>query len=173
MKDRPTSIETERLILRPLEERDREKLIRMAKDERVNATYMIPELESEALENAFFDSMCEYTGNGKRFAYGIALGSGELIGFINDCELNGTRAELGYFIGFEHWNRGYASEALKAAIDALFEMGYTYLKAGHFKENAASRRVMEKCGMKPLEGEENLEYRGKTHRCLYMAIEKP
>ena len=51
-------------------------------------------------------------------------------------------------------------------------MGYTYLKSGYFEENAASRRVMEECGMKPAEEEETLEYRGKTHRCFFMAIEK-
>lgn len=172
IRKRPLIIETERLVLRPLEERDRAGFIRMAKDERVNATYMIPELEDTAHENAFFDSMREFTENEMRFVFGIALKSGEIIGFINDCELNGTSAEIGYFIGFEHWNRGYASEALKAAIDTLFDMGYTHLKAGHFEENAASSRVMEKCGLKPLEGEETLEYREKTHRCLYMAIEK-
>lgn len=172
IKPKPAVIETERLILRPLEERDRESFIRMAKDERVNSTYMIPELESEVLENAFFDHMRDFTENESRFVYGIALKNGEIIGFINDCELDGTRAEIGYFIGAEHWNRGYASEALAAAIAALFEMGYTYLKAGHFEENAASRRVMEKCGMKRIEHEEELEYKGRMHHCLFMAIEK-
>lgn len=172
IKPKPAVIETERLILRPLEERDREKFIRMAKDARVNSTYMIPELESSALENAFFEHMREFTENARRFVYSIALKSGEVIGFINDCELNGTSAEIGYFIGAEHWNRGYASEALSASIAALFEMGYTYLKAGHFEENAASRRVMEKCGMKCISHEEELEYKGRMHHCFYMAIEK-
>jgi RimJ/RimL family protein N-acetyltransferase/predicted nucleotidyltransferase len=172
IKPKPAVIETERLILRPLEERDREEFIRMAKDERVNSTYMIPKLESSALENAFFDHMRDFTENESRFVYAIALKSGEVIGFINDCELDGTRAELGYFIGAEHWNRGYASEALFSAIDALFEMGYTYLKAGHFEENSASRRVMEKCGMKRIDHEEELEYKGRMHHCFYMAIEK-
>lgn len=172
IKPKPAVIETERLILRPLEERDRESFIRMAKDERVNSTYMIPKLESEVLENAFFDHMRDFTENESRFVYGIALKNGGIIGFINDCELDGTRAEMGYFIGAEHWNRGYASEALAAAIAALFEMGYTYLKAGHFEENAASRRVMEKCGMKRIDHEEELEYKGRMHHCLFMAIEK-
>ena len=172
IKTKPAVIETERLILRPLEERDRESFIRMAKDERVNSTYMIPKLESEVLENAFFDHMRDFTENESRFVYGIALKNGGIIGFINDCELDGTRAEMGYFIGAEHWNRGYGSEALAAAIAALFEMGYTYLKAGHFEENAASRRVMEKCGMKRIDHEEELEYKGRMHHCLFMAIEK-
>ena len=172
IKPKPAVIETERLILRPLEERDREEFIRMAKDERVNSTYMIPKLESSALEDAFFDHMRDFTENESRFVYGIALKNGEIIGFINDCELDGTRAEMGYFIGAEHWNRGYATEALSASIAALFEMGYTYLKAGHFEENSASRRVMEKCGMKRIDHEEELEYKGRMHHCFYMAIEK-
>ena len=31
---------------------------------------------------------------------------------------------------------------------------------------------MEKCGMKPIEFEEDLEYKGRMHHCLYLAIEK-
>ena len=51
-------------------------------------------------------------------------------------------------------------------------MGYSRVIAGHFEENPASRRVMEKCGMGPMDREENIEYRGVPHRCLYRAIEK-
>lgn len=46
-------------------------------------------------------------------------------------------------------------------------MGYTEVVAGAFSENIASRRVMEKCGMTLTEQEEDIEYRGKTHHCVY------
>lgn len=172
MKNRPNRIETERLILRPLEERDRERFIRMAKDARVNATYMLPELSGRAEEDAFFESMREYCAMEERFILGIALKSGELIGFINDCGISGAEAELGYFVGAEHWGRGYATEALRAAMDALFEMGCTALRAGYFEGNEASRRVMEKCGMRPIRHTETVEYKGKTRFCPYMGKER-
>lgn len=46
-------------------------------------------------------------------------------------------------------------------------MGFRKVKAGYFEENEASRRVMEKCGMKQLSYTDEIEYRGITHKCLY------
>ena len=91
---------------------------------------------------------------------------------LNDCGMDGESAELGYFIDPEHWNHGYASEALKAAVDELFLRGYRRVRAGYFEENGASCRVMEKCGMKPIEHEEIISYRGTDHKCLFREIER-
>ena len=78
--------------------------------------------------------------------------------------------EIGYFVDPAHWNQGYATEAFAAAIRELFRMGYRAVTAGYFEENPASRRVMEKCGLKPLDRESVIAYRGTDHRCLYMGI---
>ena len=172
MRKRPKRIQTERLVLRPLEERDREAFTAMARDERVNATYMLPEIETEAQEQAFFDYMLEYSRNDERCILGICLKDGGIIGFINDCSILGDSVEVGYFIGASHWGRGYASEALGAVIKQLFCMGFNRVKAGFFEGNAASFRVMQKCGMEPTDGEETLEYKGRMHRCRFMEISR-
>ena len=52
-------------------------------------------------------------------------------------------------------------------IKELLKMGFRKVKAGYFEENEASRRVMEKCGMKQLSYTDEIEYRGITHKCLY------
>lgn len=59
-----------------------------------------------------------------------------------------NNAEIGYWIAEDFWNRGYATEAVKAIID----FGFTQLKlkriyASHFDFNPASGKVLEKAGM--------------------------
>jgi RimJ/RimL family protein N-acetyltransferase len=55
--------------------------------------------------------------------------------------------ELGYWLGVEHWGKGYATEALHAVIDYAFtDLEHIALQAGARVTNPASRRVLEKCG---------------------------
>ena len=55
--------------------------------------------------------------------------------------------ELGYWLGVDHWGKGYATEALHAVIDYAFtDLAHEALQAGARVTNPASRRVLEKCG---------------------------
>jgi len=55
--------------------------------------------------------------------------------------------ELGYWLGVDHWGKGYATEALHALIDYAFaDLIHEALQAGARVTNPASRRVLEKCG---------------------------
>ena len=130
---------------------------------------MLPDLESREQEDAFFGRLKALSEDKDHFVFGIYLDR-ELIGFLNDCETGGGSIEMGYFISPERWGRGYASEALGAAVEELFRMGYERVTAGYFAENEASRRVMEKTGMRPLPEETEITYRGVSHRCLYYGI---
>ena len=49
-------------------------------------------------------------------------------------------------------------------------MGFRRVRAGYFEGNDASRRVMEKCNMQPIEATGEEEYRGEVHRCLYSEV---
>lgn len=102
--------------------------------------------------------------------YGIYL-NGTLIGFVNDCGIEDDEIEIGYVVHPEYQGRGYASEAVKAVLGELRETGFRKVSAGYFAENEASRRVMEKCGMKPVERTDEEEYRGEKHLCRYCEIE--
>ena len=58
------------------------------------------------------------------------------------------RAELGYWIAIDRWNRGYATEASRRVIDFGFEtLGLHRIQSRHFLRNPASGRVMQKLGM--------------------------
>ena len=59
----------------------------------------------------------------------------------------GPAPELGYWLGVEHWGKGYATEALHAVIDYAFtDLGHPALTAAARVTNPLSRRVLEKCG---------------------------
>ena len=108
----------------------------------------------------------ELSENCTRLVYGIYL-ENELVGFMNDVEMDEGWVELGYVISPAHKNCGFATEALSALIDEAFRLGFSRVKTGAFSENAASMRVMEKCGMKKSSETEKIEYRGATHDCVY------
>lgn len=76
-------------------------------------------------------------GGGNTFA--ICVGS-QVVGCI------GAEGQLGYWLGKNHWARGYASEAARAMVQHHFAKGRSELQSGHFVENTASRRVLEKLG---------------------------
>jgi RimJ/RimL family protein N-acetyltransferase len=57
--------------------------------------------------------------------------------------LEGGRREVGYWIGREHWGRGYATAALRLLLGEVLERPIEARVADH---NAGSRRVLEHCG---------------------------
>ena len=83
--------------------------------------------------------------------------------FAIDNNLNGTfmglfgvklgdkkykRAEVWYKIHSDYWNKGYATESLKAIINFGFEtLKLHRMEAGCAVENTASFKVLEKAGM--------------------------
>ena len=73
---------------------------------------------------------------------------------IGDLCFKGLRedgiAEIGYGILEEHQGQGYAAEAVRAACRWAFgHAELTSLEAETDAGNAASQRVLEKCGFRP------------------------
>lgn len=57
------------------------------------------------------------------------------------------RSEVGYWLGRPFWNRGYATEALTAALRWVkFDWRRHVMWAGHFADNKASGQVLVKAG---------------------------
>lgn len=86
------------------------------------------------------------------------FGMYEILERSTDCCIGGIgfhkppgpdgRVEVGYGLVPSVWNRGYATAALNAIIAIAFEHGATYLEGRALPDNLASRRVMEKAGMR-------------------------
>lgn len=60
----------------------------------------------------------------------------------------GAQAELGWVVAPAHRGQGYAVEAVRAAVTIAFELGVHRVEAGCFADNLATRRVMEKVGLR-------------------------
>ena len=56
---------------------------------------------------------------------------------------------IGFWIHPDRWNEGYATEAARAVVAHGFErLGASAIRAAHATWNVASRRVIEKLGMR-------------------------
>ena len=105
--------------------------------------------------------------------------TGEFLGWFHfrpGRESDITNIDLGYRLRRPAWNKGYATEGSRALID----MGFTKLGVGRvfahtMTVNAASRRVLEKCGLAlvrtiPCEGPFEIE--GAEHGEVEYALTK-
>ncbi len=164
------AIKTPRLMLGEIEDKDKDDLISMMTDPGVYGTYMVPDLDTEEKKAALFERLRDISRS-DRFFYGIFL-QNKLIGILHEAGGTDDEPEIGYVISPAEKGKGYATEAFSAAVSALFDGGAKAVVAGAFEENPASLRVMEKCGLSKTKETEDIEYRGKIHKCIYMKIKR-
>ena len=162
---------TERLEIKPFSDEDREAVIDLVTDHFVKQTYMLPDFASREDAIPLFERLKGLSQGDDRLVSGIYLG-GAFIGFMNEVEIKDKCIELGYAILPKYHNCGYCTEALTGAIPYLFQLGFDEVIAGAFEGNEASFRVMIKSGMEKLEHQDEIEYRGKVHRCVYYSKKK-
>lgn len=144
-------IETERLILRPISMFDAKDMFEYASDPEVSKFLTWePHKNLEETLNVL-SKMTNTSENHKIFAI-VLKEKKKMIGTMDAilfgrCEED-KKAEIGYCISREYWNKGITTEALKAMIDFLFkEYNLHRIQAKHAVDNPASGRVMEKAGM--------------------------
>lgn len=159
-------IQTERLTLKPYRESDRERLVEMMLNPKISETFMIPDYETKEEYYLLADKLIAFsqTEDTIHLEYGVYK-DGYMIGFVNDCGYDDSAMELGYVIDPAFQGCGYATEAVKAVIEELREMGFRKVLAGFFEGNIGSQRVMEKCGLTLNGNDDEEEYRGKLLRC--------
>ena len=165
------NFKTKRLEVKPLSDEDRESVIDLVTDEMVKQTYMLPDFASREDAIPLFQRLKTLSQGNDRLVGGIYL-NGRFIGFMNEVESQDKSIELGYAIAPKYHNCGYCTEALTGAIAYLFQRGFNEVIAGAFEGNDASFRVMIKSGMEKLERQDEIEYRGNVHRCVYYAKKK-
>ena len=164
-------IKTERLVLKSISDNDQQALIEIFKNDIVKETYMLPDFQSEEHAIKLFNRFKELSLNEERYVYGIYK-EDTLIGFLNDVEIKDKTIEMGYVVHPKYHNQGYATEAFKGVINKLLEDGFEEVIAGAFEINPASVRVMVKCGMTKKDYQDEIEYRGRTHKCVYYSIKR-
>lgn len=161
--------ETERLIIDEIKAGDKEDYFHnISHDRRVLETFICR--YAETLDEFDFSY---YLNRNDLFAIRLKE-TGRLIGIILYFDNDGTSCEIGYGIGSGYWNNGYVTEATEAFLKYLFdEKGLKKISASFFTGNEASKRVMEKCGMK-LErfSEKELTYLDIERDLTYYSITK-
>ena len=157
--------------LRAFQESDWTRAAMLLTSGEVNKTYMLPDFESVEKARPLFDRLMALSKDGSRYVRAMEA-EGVFVGFLNDVEREEDWVEMGYAICPDAWGRGHATAALKLAIADLFDLGFRQVVAGAFVGNDASLRVMEKAGMTPIDKTDEIEYRGKIHKCVYRAVEK-
>ncbi len=140
---------TDRLTLRWLIPDDAQRLTELASN--WNVARMLARLPYPYPENGAEDWLATHAdmrtrGHGSPYAITLA---GTLIGVVGVERMDDGRVELGYWLGEPYWGHSYATEAAKAATHIGFaDLGVGTLTSGHFEENAASGRVLQKCGFR-------------------------
>jgi RimJ/RimL family protein N-acetyltransferase len=155
-----TTIETQRLILRPLDERDLDDLVLAINNFHIvknTARIPFPYARSDAEDylaltrkadaNTLFLSIARKE-EPHRVIGGISSEGGE------------KDAEIGYWMSEPLWGKGYMGEATHALISHVFQYtDYQTLVAGYRIGNEASRRILARLGFTPTH-EEMIESRG-------------
>jgi len=145
-------LRTPRLHLRPYTESDRDDYVALFTDPAVMAH--VDGALSHAAASALFD---ELTGRRPRrprvhTAWAAARADGVLVGhtaLLVDKDEPGL--ELAYILGAPHWGQGYATELATALLAYGHNvLGEPRLIATVDSDHPASRRVLEKVGMRPL-----------------------
>jgi len=119
------------------------------------STALIPHPYPDGAAAAWIATHESARATGTEFTYAITeSGEDVLIGAIGLRPGPSEHESFGYWIGRPYWNRGYATAAAQAIIVLAFEwLDLDELTASHLARNAASGRVMEKCGMRLLRTE--------------------
>ncbi len=146
------SIETPRLILCPFVEADAPALAALSNDDAIaRMVCSMPHPHAPLLAEGWILIQAANRARGRDAALAIFdRASHVLIGSVGAHGLSDGRCEVGYWVGRAHWGLGYASEALQALIAHVWRRcGGVTFSAGHFCDNPASRRVLEKAGFRP------------------------
>lgn len=153
-------LETDRLILRPLEFSDAEAMFAMDNNPEVHKyLWKTPAQHIDETIKTLEYIHGQYERNNiGRFAT-ILKETGEFIGwtgikYIDDHVENGNTNfyDYGYRLDQKFWNKGYASEASYAWLDYGFtEMKIDIMNAYAQKENGASNHILGKIGMSLIE----------------------
>ncbi|WP_300408745.1 GNAT family N-acetyltransferase [Lagierella sp.] len=145
-------IETKRLILRRIEENDYLQAYENWTGDKLVERYVTWDTHENAeCTREYFSSKVDKYEDKLFFDWVVELKENSQV--IGEIEARPSKqddlVEIGYCYGSRFWNRGYASEALKAVVDYMFtEVKVRKVLTRHMGMNPASGMVMKKAGMK-------------------------
>lgn len=149
-------IETERLLLEPLDVSRLEDFVALTADPHT-MRYWTPggPFRRDVAEQNFAASLARVRGHGFGRRWIVAKENGAGLGFADTkyfgqgCDdVSPDEVEIGWMLMPPEWGQGYATEAGSAVRDEAFDrLELESIVAVHHPANAASGRIMEKLGM--------------------------
>jgi [ribosomal protein S5]-alanine N-acetyltransferase len=151
VRDQPT-LTTKRLTLRPLVLEDAWDVERLAGTREIaDTTLNIPHPYPVGAATRWIETHAPAWAAGTGVTYAIVeTSNGKLAGVVSLMQIHREhrRAELGYWIAVDRWNKGFATEASASILDFGFQsLGLHRIESTHFVRNPASGKVMQKLGM--------------------------
>lgn len=148
-KFKNNTLETERLILRPLCADDYEALCVLDMNPEVRSYFPEGVLNRAEVQNELDRYIREWNTVGFGIFAAIERQSNQLIGRCGFAKLNSGDVEFGYLFLPSYWGQGLATEA----GHALLAWAAKHIPVDHIvgfapAHHIASLRVLEKCGMK-------------------------
>jgi len=144
----PVPILTARLELRPFQDGDTEEIVQLLADPEV--TRFIGEVRTrEAATSSVRVMRDAHAARGWGTLAVFPHGDHGCVGYCGVRPLpHTTEVEIAFALQRRCWNRGYATEAATASMDAAFRcLGVNSIVATVYPANKASLRVLEKLGM--------------------------
>ncbi len=146
---------TERLILNKVEESDADRFFDIMSRDEVTVYYGMDSLkyQEEAIEIIRSFDVGLSLSRGMRWAIRLKE-TDEFIGTIglNNVNLKAKKAEIGYELHPDYWQRYFTQEAIRAVLNYTFsELELYRIGAVTFPENTSSNKLLEKLGF-TLEG---------------------
>lgn len=135
-----------RVMLRPLRAEDAEQVVGLLGDDR-DAVLQMSHMPWPCTPAAAREWIALRTQTGTTSFAITRVGDDTFLGSIGFGGLR-EMPSVGYWIGRRFWNQGYATEALQLVIARVRGLGAKGLQAETFPENAASARVLTKCGFR-------------------------
>ena len=146
-------LETERLLLRELDDGDLDDLVRLADNLNVSRYLAVvphPYLEEDG---DWYITDCKKKAKQdprKNFSLAIIRKSDQqFLGCIglSSVDYYTKSATLGYWLGEPYWRKGYMYEAVRRIIEfAFFELGLIRINVEAYTENVGSNALLEKVG---------------------------
>jgi [ribosomal protein S5]-alanine N-acetyltransferase len=141
-------LETERLILRKIEQNDANAIFSYFSDDEVTKNYGMSTFTSVEQAEKLIEAFDLMIKGNKGIRWGIIRkDTNELIGTggFHNVSAPYKRCEIGYEIAKPHWRQGFATEALNAMLSHGF-LDYNRIGAIVLPENSASCQLLEKNG---------------------------
>ncbi len=169
---------TDRLALVHIETHHTESFFEIMSRDEVTKYYGMSSITEIGQAENIIESFRQTFESGRGIRWGIVIKeTGAFIGTVglNNLNLKGKKAEIGFELHPSHWNKGYVSEAVKEVLAYCFgELGLFRMGAVTFPENGASIALLQKLGFEKegvLRG--YLYQDGRSHdACMFSLLAK-